>query len=488
LTASIEGVGLIWTVVAPLAGAVVLFALGARSARVVALLAALATGAAVVFVIPPVLWHGALRYRLGGWGAPLGVDLYLDGLSALMLLTAAAVGVGATLYALAFRTEAEPRGGTPPDATFWTLWLLLWAALNGLFLAADVFNLYVTLELLTLSAVGLVATAGGPARAAALQYLLWALAGSLAYLLGVALLYGAHGTVDIAHLSIRVSDDALGRAAGLLMLAGLALKTALFPLHFWLPPAHAAAPPPVSALLSALVVKAAFYAVLRLWVTVFAGLPLMHTGQVLGALGTLAVVWGSVQAFRQERLKLLVAYSTVAQIGYLFLCFALADGWSAAMYLAVSHACAKAAMFLGVGSIARALGHDRVDGLGAVSERLPVTLFAVGVAGVGLMGLPPTGGFIGKWLLLQAALAAGQWWVAATVLGGGILAACYVFRIIAGCFSEAPNAGGARVPLRTELPSLALALLALVLGLIAPLLLGLLGAGAPFGTAAAGPR
>jgi formate hydrogenlyase subunit 3/multisubunit Na+/H+ antiporter MnhD subunit len=236
------------------------------------------------------------------------------------------------------------------------------------------------------------------------------------------------------------------------------------------------------------VVKAAVYAVLRLWVTVFAGLPLMHTGQVLGALGTLAVVWGSVQAFRQERLKLLVAYSTVAQIGYLFLCFALADGWSAAMYLAVSHACAKAAMFLGVGSIARALGHDRVDGLGAVSERLPVTLFAVGVAGVGLMGLPPTGGFIGKWLLLQAALAAGQWWVAATVLGGGILAACYVFRIIAGCFSEAPNAGGARVPLRTELPSLALALLALVLGLIAPLLLGLLGAGAPFGTAAAGPR
>lgn len=479
MTGAAPGLAPIASVILPVTGAALTFLLGPRLARPLALLAALATTAAVVAVTAPVAGMGARRYPLGGWGAPLGVDLYLDGLAAVFLLTTTPVGLLAAFHALAAGSDRTGNDGSP--GPFWAAWLLCWAALNGLFLAGDIFNLYVTLELLTLSAIGLIAAAGGPARAAALRYLLWALAGSLAYLLGVALLYAAYGTVDIVHLGARVTDGALPRAAGLLMLAGLALKAALFPLHFWLPPAHASAPPPVSAVLSALVVKAAFYVVLRLWVTVFEPLPTAPAGLVLGLLGATAVLWGSVQAFRQERLKMLVAYSTVAQVGYLFLCFALSAGWSAAVYLAVSHAAAKAAMFLGAGSIARALGHDRVDDLGAVSERLPVTLFAVGIAGVSLMGLPPTGGFVGKWMLLQAALAAGQWWVAGAVLAGGILAACYVFRIVAACFAEAPAGPVSPVPLASQLPSLVLAALALLLGLVAPYPLGLLEAGAPFG-------
>lgn len=479
MTGAIPGLAPIASVILPVTGAVLAFLLGPRLARPLALLAALATTAAVVAVTAPVAGVGATRYSLGGWGAPLGIDLYLDGLAAVFLLTASLVALPAALHALAAGSDRASNDGSP--GPFWAAWLLCWGALNGLFLAGDIFNLYVTLELLTLSAIGLIAAAGGAARSAALRYLLWALAGSLAYLLGVALLFATYGTVDIVHLAARVTDGALPRAAGLLMLAGLALKAALFPLHFWLPPAHASAPPPVSAMLSALVVKAAFYVVLRLWVTVFEPLPTAPVGLVLGLLGAAAVLWGSVQAFRQERLKMLVAYSTVAQVGYLFLCFALGAGWSAAVYLAVSHAAAKAAMFLGAGSIARALGHDRVDDLGAVSERLPVTLFAVGIAGVSLMGLPPTGGFVGKWMLLEAALAAGQWWVAGAVLTGGILAACYAFRIVAACFAEPPAGPVSPVPLASQLPSLALAALALLLGLVAPYPLGLLEAGAPFG-------
>jgi formate hydrogenlyase subunit 3/multisubunit Na+/H+ antiporter MnhD subunit len=484
MSSGTAGFAPVWTVVVPLVGAILALLSGPRWARVAAALGALATAGAAVLAVEPIARLGPSRYSLGGWGAPLGIDLYIDGLSALMLLTAAVVGVGATWYALALGGGAEDGGGVPE--AFWATWLLLWAALNGVFLAADVFNLYVMLELLTLAAVGLVSAGKGPARAAALRYLLWALAGSLAYLLGVALLYGAHGTVDIAQLAGRLADSAVARVAGALMLLGLALKAALFPFHLWLPPAHAAAPAAVSAVLSALVVKAAFYAILRLWPTVFAPLPTEPAGLVLGGLGALAVTWGGVQALRQDRLKMLVAYSTVAQIGYLFLCFALGAGWTAAAYLAVSHACAKAAMFLGAGSIVHALGHDNIDDLGPVSQRLPVTLFAVGLAGLSLMGLPPSGGFVGKWLLLEASLAGGQWWVAGVVLIGGLIAAGYVFRIIAACFAERPPGRVRRVPLRAQLPCLALAALALALGLIAPEPLGLLEVGTPFATTGAG--
>ncbi|MFQ5488823.1 MAG: proton-conducting transporter membrane subunit, partial [Gammaproteobacteria bacterium] len=194
--------------------------------------------------------QGAQRYAVGGWGAPLGIDLYADGLSLLMLMVTAALGLGISVYSTGYFERKR-------SAVFWPLWLFLWAALNALFLSADIFNLYVTLELLGLAAVALVALAGGAeALISAMRYLLVSLLGSLFYLLGVALLYHSYGSVDIAILAERVEPSPAVWAAMGLMSAGLLLKTALFPLHFWLPPAHANAPAPVSALLSALVVKA----------------------------------------------------------------------------------------------------------------------------------------------------------------------------------------------------------------------------------------
>ena len=462
----------------PLAGAMVCF-LRPRMAKRVGLV----TASAVVLCVAGLGWrmqgYGVYRHAVGGWGAPLGIDLYADGLSLLMLAATALVGLGVSVYSADY---FEPGQST----WFWPLWLLLLGALNALFLSADIFNLYVTLELMGLAAVALAALMGGrDALGAAMRYLLATLLGSLAYLFGVALLYQGFGSLDIALLAMRVHASPAVWAALGLMTAGLALKAALFPLHFWLPPAHASSPAPVSALLSALVVKAPFYILLRLWLEIFGPLG-AGVDALLGWLGAAAVIWGSLQALRQTRLKLLVAYSTVAQIGYLFMAFPLAaasgaSAWAAAAYLALSHALAKAAMFLAAGNLLHFGGHDRIADLDRAVQRLPLTVGAFALAGVSSMGLPPSGGFIAKWLLLEAALAQERWGLAAVMILGGLLAAGYIFKVLGYAFTQAAVLRASRaVPAGMEWAALLLAVGAILLGFLAAPVLALLGIGDPF--------
>ncbi len=458
--------------------------------RVLGLLSALLTALSVAGLGWQMYYNGVYHHAVGGWGAPLGIDLYADGLSLLMLALTALVGVGVSIYSAAyFKFEDAVR--------FWPIWLFLLAALNALFLSADIFNLYVTLELMGLAAVALAALSGDrDALSGAMRYLLAALLGSLSYLLGVALLYHSFGSVDIAILADRVDSSPSVWAALGLITAGLALKTALFPLHFWLPPAHASATAPVSALLSALVVKASFYILLRLWLTIFGPL-VSENGEgvetLLGLLGATAVLWGSLQALRQTRLKLLIAYSTVAQIGYLFLAFPLAanagiTAWNAVAYLALSHALAKAAMFMAAGNLLRFGGHDRIADLDRVVQRLPLTAAAFALAGVSIMGLPPSGGFIGKWLLLQAALIQERWDIVAVLIVGGLLAAAYIFKVLGKAFTQAKITHKARaVPATMEWTALLLALGAILLGFMAAPVLELLSIGDAFGSSGVSP-
>ena len=471
----------VMVILLPLAGALVCF-LWPRRANPLGLLAALGSVVCVTGLCWQVVEQGAQRYAVGGWGAPLGIDLYVDGLSLLMLVVTAVVGLGISVYSSGYFERKT-------IAVFWPLWLFLWTALNALLLSADIFNLYVTLELMGLAAVALVALAGGAnALTAAMRYLLVSLLGSLCYLLGVALLYHSFGSVDIAILAQRVEPLPAVWAAMGLMSAGLLLKTALFPLHFWLPPAHASAPAPVSALLSALVVMASFYILLRLWLEIFAP-ESAAPAQLLGLLGAAAVLWGGIQALRQTRLKLLIAYSTVAQLGYLFLAFPLATSfaWKGTLYLLLSHALAKAAMFMTAGNILLCCGHDRIADLDRVVQRLPLTLTAFSLAGISLMGLPPSGGFIGKWMLLDAALYSGQWWWALTLILGGLLTAAYVFKVVGYAFTPAKVNHEARmVPARMEWTALLLALAAVLLGLFARWPLALLDIGFPFAGGYAG--
>lgn len=472
---------LVLAIVLPVAGVLLSVVLGGRAAQRIALVL-MPIGLGIALAIADGVWRGgqALVYLLGDWAPPLGLALRADGLSAAMLLVTALVIGTTALFARADFRMPEGQSETRTSLTFWTLLLAVWSALNAVFLGNDLFNLYVALELLTFAAVPLVSLSGRTETvAAALRYLLFALIGSVLYLLGTVLLYGAYGTLDIILLSDRIRPEPAAWAAAVLMTAGLIAKTALFPLHLWLPPAHAGAPPAASAVLSALVVKGSFLLIVRIWFDVMPTLLNVAAAQMLAALGAGAILFGSVLALRQQRLKLLIAYSTVAQIGYLFFIFPLASGsetgppwttlaWTAGWLQLFSHAFAKAAMFLAAGLIAEALGHDRIAGLGGVGRLLPMTVLAFGLAGLSLMGVPPSGGFVAKGLMLAAAVREAQWWWGVVILIGGLLAGGYVIRVLVRMVMEAkePLRRPASVSRQREIVVLALALCAVALGFL----------------------
>jgi formate hydrogenlyase subunit 3/multisubunit Na+/H+ antiporter MnhD subunit len=260
------------------------------------------------------------------------------------------------------------------------------------------------------------------------------------------------------------------------MTVGLLAKTALFPLHLWLPPAHAGAPAAASAILSALVVKGSWFLVVRLWFDVMPGVVTFSAAQLLGALGALAIVAGSIVALRQQRLKLLVAYSTIAQIGYLFLMFPLAFDLAAGALLqgsamhggllqAVAHASAKASMFMAAGLVYAALGHDQLADMKGVARAMPVTVLAFALAGIALMGVLPSGAYLAKKLMLDAAVGSGQWWWSIVLQGGAVFTAGYVVLVLR---SMLRGAGVAPVMLnpvsrRSEYATLSLAMISLLL-------------------------
>ena len=450
-------------IVSPLVAAVIAFLAPRIAPRIAFLNAALMMVAALGLL--DTVTDQPFSYALGNWLAPLGIQLYADPLAGILIVATSIVMLSITLYAPDYLAK------TRTSASFWPLSFFLHAALNGLYLSADIFNLYVALEVLSLSAVALVALGDKTAAlAAALRYLLASLVASMSYLLGVALLYHTHGALDLGALADAGHAEATPWAALGLMAAGLAVKGALFPVHFWLSRAHAEAPAPVGALLSGLVVKAPFYVLLRLWLGPFQAAP-QSVGVLLGLLGAGAIVWGSLQALRQQRLKLLVAYSTVAQIGYLFLFFPLArmamtlDG--IAVFI-LAHALAKAAMFLAAGNVLFCLGHDRIQELDRIAKRLPLSLAAFGIAGVCITGLPPSGNFVAKWLLIEAAFERGAWGWAVVIVGGSLMSAAYVFRVVGHAFTPEPGfEGGAEITRAMAWVPFLLSLLALTLGLTA---------------------
>lgn len=381
--------------------------------------------------------HGEVLLAVGGWPAPLGIRFLLTPLSALLLVFGSALCWLVMLYAL---RRPRATGG----ADFWALCSLLQAGLAGLWLSLDLFNLYVLLEWLGLCAVALVALAGPRAFRPALDYLLLSLCGSLVYLLGVAVVYGEYGVLDVLVLQASFADSPASRLALCLMSLGLMVKAALWPLHLWLPAAHAGAPSAVSALLSALVVKAPLYLLWLLWTQLAPADLARQVGPAFAVAGLLALLGGGWSALRTPRLKALVAYSTVAQLGYALLALGLLlrsgqSGLQAALWLFVlAHGLAKVSMFLAAGELQEGFGSRRVAALRGASQRMPLALFAFVLAGASLVGLPPSGGFLAKWLLLQPLFAdpALRPWVLAVLLGT-LASAGYVFRVVALGFDRA---------------------------------------------------
>lgn len=381
---------------------------------------------------------GQQELAIGGWQSPLGIRWQLTPINSLMLVFTALVHLLVAVYA------ARSRHSQTRDTDFWPLSCFLHASLAALWLAADLFNWYVSLELLSLISVALIAIAGDRASGPALRYLLLSLTGSLFYLLGVALLYGSYGALDIQILGEITRNSAATRLALALMTLGLMLKAALWPLHLWLPAAHASAPTAVSALLSALVVKGPLFILWLLWTRVAPPELAQSVGPWMAAAGVAALISGGWSAFRAPYLKTLVAYSTVAQLGYAMLALGLLLHWQdpslqAALWLfIIAHGLAKVSMFLAAGEIQSSLGERRINALKGMTQTLPVAMFAFAVAGGSLIGLPPSGGFLAKWLLLENVMATPERWPwAIAILLGTLASAAYVFRVVVLAFDRA---------------------------------------------------
>lgn len=473
-------------VLLPLGGAMVVPVVGlasGRAARGLALVVLLLSHLSALGALAGALESGApWRYALGGWAPPWGIEYVVDALGGGMAVLVSFMALASAIYA---GPHLAGDGGLRA-ATFHALHLLVSAGLLGIVVTGDAFNLYVFLEISALAAYALLAGGGDRAAVAVFRYLLVGTIAATFYLLGIGYLYALTGTLNMADLAARLpeaGEPGVLAAASALIVVGLGIKTALFPLHGWLPDAYAYAPAPVVSFVSSVMTKVGAYVLLRFLFFILA--PAGLTGRILdllGLAGALAVVAGSVLALAQQDLRRMLAYSSVGQMGYVVLGLALgnAAGLTGALLHVANHAFAKGCLFMAAGAVLWRTGISRVDGYAGMGGRLPLTMAAFVAAALSMIGLPPFGGFFSKWYLVLGSLERGAWPYVAAIVTSSLLTAVYFFRVLEAAYfgpgpsSPAPAAAEGPTPGRrgAELPpSLLLPILALAAGLLA---LGLL--------------
>ncbi len=384
--------------------------------------------------------EGTIEYVVGGFEAPYGIELVVDGLTATMIVLIAVVSLGVLAYA---------RRAGPRSNPFYAVYMLLVTGLTGMSVTADLFNMYVFLEITGLAAYALVASGDrGRSAVAALKYLLVGTVGASRFLLGVGYAYIDTGTLNMADLAVKLAENGytatLTQAAFAFIVVGLFIKVAVFPLHTWQPDAYAGAPDTVSALISALVSTIAAYALLRVVYTVFgAGFvdanPLAHAILVGGAV--VSIVAGSLLAISQSEVKRMLAYSSVSQFGLVVAAISIGNVTAlmgAAIHL-VGHAIMKGGLFLTAGLVATETGARRVEEFDGLVQRSPVGAGVFGVLAVAMVGIPPTIGFAGKWYIAVGAAEAGSWALLAVIVGSTLLTLAYFARLVERMFFREPS-------------------------------------------------
>ena len=389
--------------------------------------------------------HGPISYHIGSWPPPWGIEYRVDALSAFVLVLVS--GVATVVMPYAWRSAAAELR-RDQLYLFYAMYSLCVAGLLGMTITGDAFNLFVFMEIASLSSYVLIAL-GRDRRAlvASYQYLILGTIGATFYVIGVGLLYLMTGTLNMADMAQRLAPIVATRPvlAGLGFISvGISLKLALFPLHLWLPNAYAYAPTPVTAFLAATATKVSVYVLLRFYFSVF-GLNLamqdLPKGQVLLVLSLVAIVTASLVALYQTNLKRLFAYSSVAQIGYITLGISMAsrDGLTAAVVHLFNHGITKAALFLLIGGIFLRTGSVSLKRLAGLGRRMPLTSFGIVIAGFSLIGVPGTAGFVSKWYLVLGAIEAGRWWLAALVVATSLIAVGYVWRFVEAAYLAEPE-------------------------------------------------
>ncbi|MCG8469203.1 MAG: monovalent cation/H+ antiporter subunit D family protein [Gemmatimonadetes bacterium] len=404
-----------------------------------------ATFGVSVALLDRVLASGAIVYEMGGWAAPWGIEYRIDALNAFVLLFVS--GIGAIVLTFAPRSMGDEIPASR-QYLFCAVYLLCLTGLLGIAITGDLFNVFVFLEVSALSSYALIAMGGRrKALPAAFQYLVMGTIGATFILIGIGLMYMMTGTLNMEDMAARLPIDGGVRTtlvAVAFLTVGIALKMALFPLHGWLPNAYAYAPSVVTAFLAATATKVSVYILLRFMFSVF-GIEFafedLALGRALLPLALLGIFVASIVAIFQTNIKRMLAYSSVAQIGYMVLgiSFATATGLTAGIVHLFNHALIKGGLFMAMGCVMLRLRSVDIEDMAGLGRTMPWTMAAWVVGGLGLIGVPATAGFISKWYFIQAALEQGWIIVAVLVLMSSLLAVAYVWRVVETAYFREPS-------------------------------------------------
>ncbi|MFC3149932.1 monovalent cation/H+ antiporter subunit D family protein [Litoribrevibacter euphylliae] len=392
------------------------------------------------------LSEGVLSYAVGGWAPPWGIELRVDTANAFVLLAVTAVSTLVLLYS---KDSIEKEIDQSTHCLYYTAHLLCLAGLTGILVTGDAFNLFVFLEISSLATYTLVSLASDRrCLTAAFRYLVMGTIGATFILIGVGMLYMKTGTLNILDLATRIhfyeSSRTINTGLAFIMV-GVSIKLALFPLHMWLPPAYTHAPSAVTAFLASTATKVAVYVMIRFIFTVFGADHVfneMGMDLILMALAIVAIFKCSYMATVQSNVKTVLAYSSVAQIGYMILGISLVSvtGLMAGLIHIFNHALMKGALFMAVGAVFYRVGSVDIKAFRGLGKHMPLTMAAFTIAGLSIIGVPLTVGFVSKWYLVTAALEQNHWIIAALVLAGSLLAVVYIGRIVeAAYFQKLPD-------------------------------------------------
>lgn len=405
----------------------------ARVARWVVIGAMLAAHLCSLGIIKRVLAEGNWHYHFGGWQPPWGIEYAVDPLGGGMAVLISFLSLLVLFYSGPYlKEETWLRTGM-----FYSLYLLLSVGLMGMVVTGDAFNLYVFLEISSLSAYALIAAGGARATVAAFRYLLIGTVGASLYLLGVGYLYAVTGTLNMADLVVRLQplfESQVVLVAVVMIFTGMGIKMALFPMHGWLPDAYTYAPPPATAFISGVMTKVSAYVLLRYFFFIVGAMngPVPAVLEVMGWAAAAGIIIGSIMAIAQSDFRRMLAYSSVAQVGYIALGLAIGNfyGLVGSMLHILNHAIMKSCLFLVAGGVKWKTGEHHIAKYAELSKRMPLTMGALLIAALSMVGLPPTAGFFSKWYLVLGAMERSMWIFIGVIVVSSLLNAVYFFRVL----------------------------------------------------------
>ncbi|MFU8811789.1 MAG: monovalent cation/H+ antiporter subunit D family protein [Balneolaceae bacterium] len=430
---------------------------------------------------------GSIRYFFGGWEPPVGIEFVYDGLSAFFVLVINAVA----FFVIVHSGQTAKREFPGKEMPYYSLAMLMMLGFNGMVLTGDLFNLYVFLEIASLSGYALIAIGEKPAPYAAFRYLIIGTAGGTLYLLGVGFLYTITGTLNIIDMSAMLpvlGTNTAAVAALILMIVGIGVKAALFPMHGWLPDSYTYASSSSTALIAPIGTKVAAYVLFRVMLWLF-GIELVDAtapiSLIVGSLAAIGILYGSIMAIAQTEMKRMLAYSSISQIGYIIMGLSLANpfGFAGALLHVLNHAIMKACLFMISGQLRLKEGHSDISKFDdSYREKYPWTMASFSIAAISMIGLPPLAGFFSKWYLALGTIDNGNWIFLAVILISSLLNAVYFFRILEKVYMMNPSAGqkepakAARneAPLSMTIPTSILAISLIVIGFANAVIVGIL--------------